>query len=120
MNAMRAKIIVSWLLYLTWASLIHFHHNIIALCVFGFLLFIRNTKPKSPQLPPRIGYVFGFGIIAFLVLTLIDAYYPFPLSIHTAGEILAWIVFCPLSLYAAYLDYKAFAVTHDHAGTSQC
>jgi hypothetical protein len=113
MNAIRAKIIASWLLVLTWASLIYFHHLLIAWCIFGLVLFIRSTKPKAPQLPQRIGYIVSFGLITFLVLVLIDGFYPFPPSIHAASEILAWIVLCPLLFYSAYLDCKAFGTTHD-------
>jgi len=108
MNIIRAKIIFSWLLFLAWGVLIYFHHLLIAWCIFGLVLFMRNTKPKTPQLPQRIGYILSFGFIAFLVLALIDAYRPFPPSIHTAGEILAVLVLWPLLFYAAYLDFKAF------------
>jgi hypothetical protein len=113
MNAIRAKIIGSWLLFLTWAGFDCFHHLFIAWCVFGLALIIRNTKPKTPQLPQRIGYILGFGFIAFLVLALIDAYHPFPPSIDTAGEVLALLILWPLLFFAAYLDYRAFKTTHD-------
>jgi len=113
MNAIRAKIIGSWLLFLTCAGMIYFHHLFTAWCVYGLVLFIRNTKPKTPQFPQRVGYVLGFGFIAFLVLCLIDAYYPFPHRIQVAGETLAVIILWPVPFYAVYLDYKAFKTTHD-------
>lgn len=113
MNAIRAKIIGSWLLFLAWASLIHFHHFFIAWCIFGLVLLVRNTKPKTPQLPQRIGNIVTAAFIAFLVLALIDAYDPFPPSIQTAGKIAAALILWPLLFYAAYLDYKAFKATHE-------
>ena len=109
----RAKIIVTWLLFLTWGSLLYLDYRLIARCGLGLMLLIRNTKPKTPQLPQRIGYILSFAVITFLVLVLIDGFYPFPPSIHTAGEILAWIILCPLLFYSAYLDYKTFSTTHD-------
>ena len=112
MNVIRAKIIVSWLLFLAWASLVYFQHVLVAWCVFGLVLLIRNTRPKTPQLPRRIGYILSFGLIAFLVLALVDAYYPFPPGIEKAGEILALLIFLPLLLYGAYLDYKASKIGH--------
>jgi hypothetical protein len=108
MNPIRAKIIVSWLLFPAWGSLIYLHHFLIAWCVLGLVLLVRNTKPKIPGLPNRIGYILSFGFIAFLVLVLIDAYYPFPPSIDTAGKILAVLVLWPLAFYTAYLDYTTF------------
>ena len=113
MNAIRAKIIGSWLLFLIWAGLNYFHHLLIAWCVFGLMLLVRNTGPKTPQLPQRTGYIVSFGFIAFLVLALVDAYYPFPQGIHAAGEILAMLILWPLLFYAAYLDYNAFKTKQD-------
>jgi hypothetical protein len=113
MNTIRAKIIVSWLLFLTGVSLLCFHHLFIACCAFGIESLVRNTKPKAPQLPQRIGYILSFVVIAFLVLALIGSYYPFPPSIHIAENILAVLIFWPFLFYLAYLDYKAFKTTHD-------
>ena len=109
----RAKIIGSWLLFLTYASLIYFHQHFIAWCVMGLMLFVWNPRPKTPQFPQRVGYIVGFGFIVFLVLCLMDAYCPFPHSIHVAGEILAVIILWPVLFYAVYLDYKAFKTTHN-------
>jgi branched-subunit amino acid transport protein AzlD len=113
MNAIRAKIIGSWLLFVAWACLIYLHHLFIAWCIFGLVLLVRNTKPKTPQLPQRIGYILSAGLIAFLVFALIDANNPFPPGIHTAGEIIAALILWPLLFYAAYLDFKAFKATRE-------
>jgi hypothetical protein len=113
MNAIRAKIILTWLAFLTWCVLLYFHHLFIAWCLYGLLLLVRHTKPKVPDLPKRVGYLVSSGFIAFLVLVLIDSYYPFPPSVVTIGKIIGvpflWLLF----LYVAYWDYKAFKTTHD-------
>ena len=113
MNAIRAKIIGSWLLFLAWAGLNYFHHFFIAWGVFGLMLLVWITGPKTPQFSQRTGFIVSFGFIAFLVLALVDAYYPFPPGIHAAGEILAMLILWPLLFYAAYLDYKAFKTKQD-------
>jgi hypothetical protein len=112
MNTIRAKIILSWLLFLVWGVVLYLHHALVAWSIYGLLLLVRYSKPKVPQLPQRVGYLLSFGLIAFLVLVLIDGFYPFPASALTAGEILAVLIFCPLLFYAGYLDFKAFR-THD-------
>ena len=61
MNAIRAKIIGSWLLFLIWPTLAHYHHRHIASRVFALMLLVRNTKPKLPQFPQRIGNIFLSG-----------------------------------------------------------
>jgi glucan phosphoethanolaminetransferase (alkaline phosphatase superfamily) len=108
MNAIRAKIICSWLLFLAWAVSNYLHLHFIALCALILVLFVRNTKPKLPQPPQRIGYILGFGLVAFLVLVLIDAYYPFPARLQNGGRILAGLILGSLLCYGVYLDYKAF------------
>ncbi|HEY1663958.1 MAG TPA: hypothetical protein VGI03_16185 [Verrucomicrobiae bacterium] len=112
MNTIRAKIIVSWLLFLIWGSLIYLHHLLIAWCIFGLALLIRNTKPKTSQVPQRTGYFLSFGFIAILVLVLTAGIYSFPPNIVTIGKILAELILWPILFYSAYLDYKAFK-THD-------
>ena len=109
--SIRAKIILSWLLFLAWGILLYFHF-VAGWFLYLIMLLIRQSKPQAPQLPRRLGYLVGFGVVLFLALLLVDGFYPFPSAIVTIGEVVGVALLIPLFLYGAYLDYKAFRAAH--------
>lgn len=108
MNTIRTKIVLSWLLFFAWVVVNYFRHFLIAWCLLGIALLLRNSRPKTPQLPQHARYFLSFGFIIFLALTFIAEYHPFPPSIIAASAILAAVIVWPLLFYGAYLDYKAY------------
>ena len=108
----RAKIILTWVLFLAWAILMYFHF-VGAWFLYLVMIYVRQSKPQAPQLPRRLGYFVGFAFILFLVLLLIDGFHPFPSSVVTIGKIIGMVLLIPLVLYGAFVDYKAFKILHD-------
>ena len=112
MNTIRIKIIVSWLLFLAWSVLLYFHY-VAAWFLYLPMILLRQCNPKAAQLPRRLGYWFSGGFILFLLLLLVDAFYPFPPVIIATGKIVGILLLIPFICYVVYLDYKTFRLGHD-------
>ena len=114
MNAIRLKVLLSWLLFLACVVASSFHHILIAGFGYALILIVRFGLPhfKPSILIQRLCWILAGGIILFFALLLIHTYIPFPpLMVRIAemmGGILLISILFPMFAYAVYSDYTLF------------
>jgi hypothetical protein len=112
----RAKIVLTWLLFLAWGILMYFHF-FGAWFLYLAMILLRQSipRPKSSTLGRRIGYTFAAAFITFLVLVLIHSFHPFPAWLVTTGEVVGVIVLIPVVIYGIHSDYVLFTNSNSRA-----
>lgn len=115
MNTIRIKIIVSWLLFLSFCLLIGFswHHRILWLALFlSLAALVQFMKPRPPRAPWQLGSFARFGFTVWLSAVLLHAFYPSSSAFLLQAKIVSLLFVTPVLCYKAYSDYRSFTSAH--------
>jgi hypothetical protein len=110
MNTIRAKVLLSWLLYVASCIMLCHHHTVIAmLTIYPVSLLVRSGLPRPSPALKRLQLITAVGLILCLFLVMIDSYAPWPPQFVKVGEVVG-IIFCavivfPLAIRGFYEDF---------------
>jgi len=112
MNMIRAKIIVSWLLFLVFCLLLclSWRHRILWLALYFSLgALIHFIKPRLPPASPMIRLLYGMTGFVFMFAFVVHGFlFPHSASLYLVMKILLALLVGPLVCCKACLDYGTF------------
>jgi hypothetical protein len=72
MNAIRAKLLLSWLLFAAWIVVVCLHHRFLAQFLIlpsAWLVRVGVPRPKGPVFVQRLGFAFAAALSCFWFLS---------------------------------------------------